>query len=266
MQDDMGDRLKEYEAVSKQSWPRRLPLILRFDGVHFHSQVRRWKCVRPFDTKLDDVMQSTMLHLCEIIPGAVIGYKQSDEISILVRDDMKIGTRPWFCKEIPKILSVSAAMCTNAFNRAAISCGMVNASDPDSWALFDCRGFVLPENEVFNAFLWRQQDATRNSVSMLAQSYFSHNRLDGMSHKQKQEMLITERGVNWNDLPTHLRRGAYCYKVQTTIEADVCGPGGVPTGEKIQATRNKWSIDLDPPILTQDREYINRFCHIAKDE
>lgn len=268
MEDSLGDRMKAYEVSSSYVWTRRIPLILRFDGVHFHTQTKKWKCAKPFDGRLVSIMQNTMLKLCQEIPGAMIGYTQSDEITILVRDDMKISTQPWFGKEMNKVLSVGAAMCSNFFNQEALRQGLFDVADTSAWATFDLRGFIVPENEVFPAFLWRQQDCTRNSISALAHHYIGHRNCQNLSSNQKQHTLITQHGVNWDELPTHLKRGTYAYKKETWVPVlrrddkhQLVGKDGV-----INIKRMKWYMDVEPPILTQDRIYINKYCKLSPTE
>lgn len=110
-------------------------------------------------------------------------------------------------------------------------------------AMFDARAFTLPKEEVCNYFIWRQQDASRNSVQMVAQSLFSHKQLHGKNTGELQDMMFTEHGVNWNDYPTHQKRGACIVKEYY---------------EKEGATRSRWVPDLEIPIFTQDRDYIDK--------
>ena len=84
-------------------------------------------------------------------------------------------------------------------------------------AMFDARAFNVPREEVTNFIYWRQLDATRNSIQMVGQANFSHKELQNKSCNMIQDMLFTQRGINWNDLPTHLKRGSCCIKNNTNI-------------------------------------------------
>jgi len=236
---NLGDRMKEYERAFSGKYPIRMPLVLRLDGVHFHTNVKKWKCRKPFDYRLIDSMIRTSFDLCKTIPGAQIAYTQSDEITILIRDDQTFETEPWFGKKINKITSVTASMATALFNEAFRAFHNVDINMP--CAFFDCRGFVLPENEIYNIFLWRQQDATRNAIQMVGRSQFSHKELHKKSCDQIQDMLFLLKKINFNDLPTIEKRGTCIVK----------GEDG------------KWFIDKEIPIFSQDPDYINRFAKLS---
>jgi tRNA(His) 5'-end guanylyltransferase len=281
-QDDFGNRMKSYESAYNQKWSIRLPLILRFDGVHFHTQVKKWKCEKPFDEKMINAMAATAKYLCESISGSQIAYIQSDEITLLVRDDATKLTQPWFNKEINKVLSVGAAKATKAFIH-----NYFGKELPDNIEMlpeFDCRGFVVPEHEIFNVIYWRQSDASKNSIQMLARAHFSHNRLEGLNGSQLQELLFKEKGINWNDLPVHHKRGFCVVKKQVEIPVerkwipnDRYNPlkkggewnesfddFGIPiiSIPQCPVIRNRWTIDYDIPIFSKDRNYIERFARL----
>jgi tRNA(His) 5'-end guanylyltransferase len=243
--DSLGDRMKSYEACYNMKMPRRLPAVLRVDGKAFHSMVKRWKCEKPFDQNLVGAMQETALHLCQNISGAVLGYVQSDEISIVLRNDQTIHTQPWFDNKVQKIASVSASLATAAFNNAFKYC-MVGADDINQHAVFDCRVWVMPQDEVQNYMVWRQQDASRNSVSMLARGHFSHKQVQGKNVNQMQDMLMLEKGINWNDLDTCLKRGTCIIKKSAELKT--------PSGDAF--FRDKWHIDKEIPVFTQLPDYV----------
>ena len=120
--------------------------------------------------------------------------------------------------------------------------------------MFDARCFNIPKEEVANLLYWRQLDATRNSIQMVGQKYFTHKELQGVSCNQIQNKLLTEKDVNWNDFKPHLKRGTCCYK-QTYFEVDPDGKGRF---------RGRWHVDIEPPIFKDDWHYIDK--HIFIDE
>ena len=233
MSDDIGDRFKCYEAVFDYALPRRMPMVIRVDGRAFHGL----KLNKPFDGVFFAVMCHTAIALCKGIQGSVMAYLQSDEISVIARDDMQNTTQPWVDKRLNKLLSLSAATATAAFN-------LESQYGPRQ---FDSRAFVVPDlNEVANYLIWRQQDATRNSVSMAARAVFSHKECHLKTSPQMIEML-REAGKPWEGEASHFKRGAVCKPVK------ILKP--VPqTGETCE--RREWQMDLEPPIFTQNREYL----------
>ena len=115
MKDDLGKRMKEqYEQRTRTYLPRRTYTIIRLDGKAFHTYTRGM--ARPFDQDFMRVMDETTKYLCENIQGCVMGYTQSDEISLLLTDFTTITTDAWFDGQVQKIVSVAASMATAKFN------------------------------------------------------------------------------------------------------------------------------------------------------
>ncbi|WP_145409987.1 tRNA(His) guanylyltransferase Thg1 family protein [Paenibacillus xylanexedens] len=242
--DDFGNRMKGYENTFRQSLPQRLPIIIRIDGCHFHTFTRGLK--KPFDEALTGALWETSKYLAQNIMGCKLVYHQSDEISLLLTNYDKLTTKSWFENNLQKMVSVSASMATAKFNEV-----IRDHYPAKPLATFDSRAWVLPPDEVTNYFLWRQQDATKNSISMVAQAHFPHNELQGLDGKSLQDKLFLEKGINWNDLPIWQKRGA-CITKQFY--------------KKGEAMRSKWDVDFETPIFSQDREYINQYVYLQKDE
>lgn len=259
--DSLGDRMKAYENIERRYLPRRMALIVRLDGVHFHTYTRGFE--RPYDESFLNCMRQTACDVCKNIEGAKLAYTQSDEISILITDDDELETQPWFGKNLQKIVSVAASMATYFFNKhVSLACGykegqwqastgLTDAWEQERMAVFDGRAFVLPDEEVMNYFEWRQQDATRNSIQSTGQAYFSHKQLDRKTCNDIQDMLMNVYGINWNDMPTAFKRGVCAKKV----------PCEVPTPEGEFVKRLKWRIDTEIPIFHKDPEYINQYVY-----
>lgn len=273
VKDELGMRMKEfYEGVPKTRLVRRMPVAIRIDGKAFHTFTRGFQ--KPFDEILVKSMQDTMKYLCENIQGCVLGYTQSDEITLILVDYQNLNSCAWFDYEVQKMCSISASMATMAFNKFFTKnvnyfemthehddtineycTTLVNAAEKG--AMFDARCFNIPKEEVCNLIYWRQLDATRNSIQMVGQANFSHKELQKKSCNMIQEMLFAEKGINWNDYPTYLKRGSCCIK--TTIQnpnVDI-KDGAYP--------KSVWMIDLDIPIFKGDgRDYIDKLVFIGE--
>jgi len=175
--------------------PHRIPHIIRLDGKTFHTYVKKVKCEKPFDENLHNAMCQAAIALCEQITNARFAYIQSDEISILIHPKNTLS-QPWMGNRLQKIASVSASIATAHFNF-----WMKNHIEHEgTLAFFDSRAFILPQHEVHNYFWWRQSDAIRNSVSMLARHHFSHKKLYKKSRTDMLDML-NEIGVEHSKLP-----------------------------------------------------------------
>jgi len=239
VKDNLGNRMKTYyEEVSKTKLTRRMPVIIRLDGKAFHTFTRGFK--KPFDDIFMRTMQETMKYLCENIQGCVLGYTQSDEITLVLIDYKKLNSDAWFDYDVQKIVSISAAMATYAFNKfferrvvevendlaKAWRDGLGETKEIKeaekaldaykkvliSGAYFDSRAFSIPREEVANCLIWRQLDAERNSVNSVAQSLFSHKELQGLNLKDTMTKIEQEKGIVWGNLPTVQKRGSCCVK------------------------------------------------------
>lgn len=277
--DDLGKRMKEfYEGIPKTKLMRRCPVMLRIDGRAFHTFTRGFQ--KPFDEVLIKTMQETTQYLCENIQGCVLGYTQSDEITLVLIDYQKFETSAWFDYEVQKIVSIAASMATMAFNKFFIT----NArdfidktyetrdakliTDNDEYmttlqeavykgAMFDCRAFNIPKEEVTNCVYWRQLDASRNSIQMVGQANFSHKELHKKTCNNIQDMLMEQKGINWNDFPTYQKRGSCVIKEEYQSE---------DTNKDGTSVRTRWIIDKDIPIFKgEGRDYIEKLIMVGED-
>lgn len=226
MKDSLGDRMKgQYEDRTRVMLPRRTYTIIRCDGKAFHTFTRG--CEKPNDAALAAAMDAATKALCKAAQGSCLGYVQSDELSVLLTDFALPTTEAWYDGNLQKIASVAASVVTSAFGIAYAKAG----------GLFDARVFTIPDPiEVENYLIWRQQDATRNSIQGLAQAHFSAKQLHGVSTAEAQELLFREKGINWNDTPAYWKRG------RCVVYTQEFG----------------WGYDNDIPVFTQDRNYLRR--------
>jgi tRNA(His) guanylyltransferase len=262
--DSLGTRMKSYESVPRSRLVRRTPVLARLDGKAFHSLCRSLS--KPWDASFIHCMDRAATALCEGIQGARLAYVQSDEISLLLTDYDSIKTEAWFDYEVQKMCSVSASICTGAFLVGYLAAfpekGERILSGEHNPPAFDARFWNVPGHEVSNYFLWRQQDAVRNSIAMLGQRHFSHKQLYGKNVSQVQEMLFQEKGINWNDTPTHLKRGRCILRRTHEVE------GQDHTGNMVKAVRHRWEVDNEIPTFSapEGREYVEQFVHTSDKE
>jgi len=291
---DLAKRMKTYyEQIPKTKLIRRMPVIIRIDGKAFHTFTKGF--ARPFDEVLIKAMQETTKYLCENIQGCVLGYTQSDEITLVLVDYQRFETAAWFDYEVQKMCSIAASMATMAFNKffqqfvddliwdyrhslipqcvelqqkiAAYHTTLLQAADKG--AMFDARVFNIPKEEVTNCVYWRQLDASRNSIQMVGQANFSHKELQNKSCSNIQDMLMEQKGINWNDFPTYQKRGTCVIKdpgftqTRTVIETQPFGEPKVTVNEEEHHSR--WIIDKDIPIFKgEGREYIEKLVMVSE--
>lgn len=287
---DLAKRMKDYEAISKTRLMKRCPVIVRVDGKAHHTFTRGFE--RPYDEIYMKSMQETARYLCEHIQGVVLSYQQSDEITLVLVDYENINVSPYFDYEVQKLCSIIASMATMAFNKYfynnadtsyAITRehGMMTAelqsrfdtywSAIEKGAMFDCRVFNIPKDEVTNNIYWRQLDATRNSIQMVGQANFSHKELENKTCNMIQDMLMTQKGINWNDMPVEFKRGSCCVKEYYRIDpetgdevrGEVCTDSNAMFDTSV--LRSRWVIDKNIPIFKGDgREYIDKLVLIGE--
>lgn len=272
--DELGKRMKlYYEQIPQTKLLRRTPVAIRVDGKAFHTFTKGFR--KPFDDVLIKSMQETTKYLCENIQGCVLGYTQSDEITLILIDYQNLNTSAWFDYKVQKVCSIAASMATMVFNRVfakmvddisiSIQWADTYSSDIDKGeiyenlpyiaayekavekgAMFDARCFNIPKEEVTNLIYWRQLDAIRNSIQMVGQANFSHSELQNKSCKDIQNILMLQKNIiNWNDYPTYKKRGTCIVKQKKNMQntSDKC--------------RTEWVIDTDIPIFNGEyREYI----------
>lgn len=271
---DLDIRMKTYyEQIPKIKLMRRCPVICRIDGRAFHTFTKGFK--RPFDDLLIKTMQETAKYLCENVQGCVLAYTESDEISLLLIDYQKLDSDAFFDYEVQKLCSIISSMATLVFNKYfsgnvqdfGYECcydsdnnnfgdKVVNGKEEDYaryeliymkklyTAMFDARVFNIPKEEVTNYFYSRQLDAIRNSVQMVGRAKFGHKELKYKSRIEIQDMLINQKHIDWNNLPTYQKRGScVIYK------------------QKEKA----WMIDKNIPIFKDSgREYVDQLVYIGE--
>jgi tRNA(His) 5'-end guanylyltransferase len=226
MKDEPGRRIKrDYEDALRISLPRRAYFVIRIDGRGFHKFAAGLE--RPYCRPLADALDQAALCLCQEMIGCRFAFGQSDEYSFLLTDFEKEDSALWFDGNVQKIVSVSASLFTAAFAKAFPS---------PKLAAFDSRVMVIPRRaEVEKYFLWRQLDASANSLNMLASAHYSHAELLGKSTAEKHEMLHA-KGLNWAKQPADFKRG------RVARRPEPAGP---------------WGIDTDIPVFSRDPGYLN---------
>ncbi|HVW10210.1 MAG TPA: tRNA(His) guanylyltransferase Thg1 family protein [Bryobacteraceae bacterium] len=225
MKDDLGRRMKrDYEDALRLFVPHRTYLVIRIDGRGFHTFTRKME--RPYCRPLAAALDQAAVGLCSEMIGCRFAYGQSDEYSFLLTDFEKETSALWFDGNVQKIVSVSASLFTGYFNRAF---------GGEQVAAFDSRVLVISQRaEVEKYFLWRQLDASANSLNMLASAHYPHEDLVGKSEQEKHEMLFA-KGVNWAKEPADFKRGRVVRRA---------------------SNGRTWEVDLEIPMFSRDRGYL----------
>lgn len=239
----LGGRMKLYEQQSaKMDMCNDCVTMIRLDGNAFHTWTRKAKLRRPFDYRFIRTMQRVTKSLCEEIPNCVIGYTQSDEISLIMKRGDGESPQYWFENRIQKLCSVSASMSAAFFARYIGEYRKINSSVP---AFFDARVMFMPDvDECVNCLIWRQNDGIRNSISSMAQSMFSNKELLNKNSDEQKSMML-EKGADWSKLPNFIRMGTMVHKRKEPR---------IFEGRKFY--RGLFYIDLKTPRLSENKQYV----------
>ncbi len=232
--DNFGDRMKELESLTGQRFMPLLPVCARLDGKNFHNYTKDMK--RPYDERMSQLMEMTTTFLVKET-NAVIGYTQSDEISLIWYSD-SYDSQIWFDGRIQKMCSVLASMCTGYFNKYSFR--------PEKLAFFDCRVWQVPTlEEAANTILWRENDALKNAISMAARCYYSHKELENKTGNEMQELLFS-KDINFNDYPNFFKRGTYIQRRKVLRKFSV---------EEIEKLPLKHEARSNPDLEIERTEY-----------
>lgn len=246
--DALGDHLKAMEARQsrRRSLPG-LPICVRLDGKSFSGFTK--PLARPYDIRMSRAMVRVTAKLVEE-SGAVLGYTQSDEITLGFWYPNS-RTQPYLGGRFEKMATVLAGRATAHFLLEALELfpDAVRRHVPS----FDGRAFEVPDPETLAmAFVWREMDATKNSVSMAARAHFPHARLHGKSSRIMREMLLAEKGVEFADYPAFFRRGTYLRRVIEERLLTGLELARIPVGRRPFGTLTRARIaELDMPPMTR---------------
>lgn len=249
MKDSLGDRIKGwYENRTRFYLPRRSYTIMCIDGRAFSTWTKGLK--KPFDPDFQSLVDHTAISLCSKVQGAVCAYTQSDEVSVLLIDfdpkGEKLTTSSWFDGNVQKLCSVGASTFTSIFNNLVPD--YIKDTKVREPAVFDTRVFTIPDPvEVYNYFVWRQQDATRNSIQSAAYYHYAAKECFGKNCSELQEMVF-QKGQNWNDYPIRFKRGGFIFYNENMIPSVAVNKR---TGDVVTFERPiGWSTYPDMPVFT----------------
>lgn len=251
--DTLDEKMRIYETAHDYCVIPGLYMVARIDGRSFTRLTKEvHKFDAPFDIRFRDYMIETTEHLMNCGFRIIYGFTQSDEISLLfhLEDDA-------FSRKTRKLNSVLAGEASAKFTSLLGDIGC-----------FDCRISELPSLEkVEDYFLWRQEDAHRNSLN--AHCYWAlrkdgksvaeaTNLVSGKSIAEKNELLFSH-GINYNELPNWQKRGV------GLLWANYSKEGINPiTSEKTVTTRRKIERVFDLPIGEDYSKFISNI--IKKEE
>ena len=243
----LGSRMKGYEQVYNYKFIPRCPLIARIDGRSFSKLTKALKFDKPYDVTFSSWINKTAIAIAKEVQGSVIGYTQSDEISILIRTDLAPDGSTWFDNRLQKMCSVIGSIAAANFNKFLMQARGIESPI----ASFDTRVFQVPDlNEALNNFIWRQQDCIRNSV--IGTCYYelikagqgrktSQKMMHGLNQEKMKALLKEKTNLSWEDMAEEFKYGVVIIRELKNIET-----------EHGEAIRSAWNPLVAPKFDSQE--------------
>jgi len=241
--DEFGDRIKAHESTcTSNKLDRNLPVYLRLDGRSFSKLTKPFD--RPHDPKfawaMADTAKRTMAEF-----HADIGYCQSDEIS-LGWFPLSEEASPLFDYKIFKLTSVIASFASVVLYQNLIRLGGVYKDRAMKMLPhLDARVFNVPSNvELMNAFVWREHDALKNNVQLLARYNIGHKVMQGLPNVEVKK-LLKDKGIDFESLPSWRRNGTWFIRKGVNVNT----PNGPVIRKKIMKFKNVPSTTAEKLIV-----------------
>jgi tRNA(His) 5'-end guanylyltransferase len=252
MVETLAQRMQDYEACFDYQITKKLPLIIRVDGINFTRLTKNLS--KPYDPLLMKCMTEAMRFTITEMSGAIFGYQQSDEITYVLRNDLELDDEPWYGNYLQDIVSVTASKTTLGFSKALST--LVDSLDLNGDAYFRAKVSTLPHiGEVANHLIWRQQNCYRSAVSMVSLTELSKKLgkknamllLDKKSSDEKKELLAEYCDIDFDDAYlSSYKNGVAIYKMPTVIELS----------SKESVTRNKWTLNWNLPSFLEEKDFL----------
>lgn len=250
----LKDRINSYQELSDYKLLPRVPLIIYINGRSFSKATELLD--KPHCNKLSECLLSTTLRLCNEVDGAIFAYQFNDEIILIVRNDQNTDTAPWHDNKLQSICSATSSIATLHFNNCAKAIELNLVGEP----IFRSHVFVVPNIlEAINTLIYKQQQNFYSSMQFacfyeLLKKYDKHHikeMLNGLSVDEKNDILYQECEIDFNSYHSSFRRGSACYKVPKII--------------KDGTMKNKWFINSDLPIFTQNQSFLSNIAKNGSD-
>jgi len=264
---NLEDKCLYYRGLTDYRIQGNNDILVMLDGKNFSTLIKN-NFKKPFDDDFINMMNQTAKFLCNNVQGVKFAYVQSDEISLLITDYDTTETDTPFGGRLCKLQSLLASLATSEFNRwftlnkwykycvsenkfsddARISISEVNDFISNmKMAQFDCKVWTVPnQNDAFAWFLYRQLDCIKNSKQQTAQTYIPHKLLVGHNADEQIQMVLEQKGIDWNTFIPDYKFGRFVYKVETI------GTAKDNKGNTVEYTRNKFTV---LPALDLSEQY-----------
>ena len=201
-------------------------IVVRIDGRNFHRFSDEHHFVKPNDIRCLSLMNKCAKEVMEQFHDICLSYGQSDEYSfVFKRKTTQFGRRK--NKLMSNIVSLFSSSFVfywdNYFNELKLKYP----------PMFDSRTVVYPSLENIRDYLaWRQVDCHINNLyntcfwALVQNGNYSktnaENKLKSTLSSDKNEILFTEFGINYNNEPAIYKKGTI--QIRKTYQEIISGP------------------------------------------
>ncbi|KAK5109950.1 hypothetical protein LTR62_006439 [Meristemomyces frigidus] len=203
---------EQWDALPLSNW-----LIVRIDGRGFTKLCKKYDFAKPNDRRAIDLMNSAAVEVVRSFVDVVFAYGQSDEYSFIFHESTTL-----FDRRAAKLATSVATAFTAEY------CMQWATFFPDlpldrPWPTFDGRCVCYPKRKVLRDYLsWRQADCHINNLynttfwTMVVKGEMSptdaEQSLKGTLSRDKNEILYSRFGINYNNEPEVFRKGTIVYR------------------------------------------------------
>ncbi|KAK9752122.1 tRNAHis guanylyltransferase [Popillia japonica] len=214
----------KYEYVKQfESDDKLLPncwLVVRIDGKGFNKFSKKHKFEKPNDRRALFLMNRAAVSVMEEFKDIILAYGQSDEYSFVFRKDTDLYNR--------RASKITTCLCS-LFSSSYVfywpkAMEGVKLQYPPA---FDARAILYPTDDSFRDYLiWRQVDCHINNLynttfwALVQKGGLSNDeaekRLKGTVSSDKNEILFSAFGVNYNDELPMYKKGTILLRKRLT--------------------------------------------------
>lgn len=254
---NLKDKCNYYRDLTDYRLMPNCYIMVMIDGKNFSKLIKN-KFEKPFDNWFIETMNRTAVHLCKEIQNCVCAFVQSDEISLILKDNTLTSVP--YDGRLCKLQSVIPSIATAYFNKEIIQRNLelgMNIGDitdmPDY--CFDCKAWTVPtSNDAMSWILYRQIDCIRNSKQQFAQTYVTHKELVGKDTDKQIELCLEKTGNDWNAIDNSKKYGRLFYRVPVTKVS----PDGVEYIRHLWVPQSEELTNVDARVKLVD--YLNNNC------
>lgn len=212
---NLKDKCNYYRDLTDYKLMPNCYILVMIDGKNFSKLIKN-KFEKPFDDWFISTMDKTAVHLCKEVQNCVGAFVQSDEISLIIKDNT--STCAPYDGRLCKLQSIIPSMATAFFNKEIIKRNILSGMNVDDITnmpdyCFDCKAWTVPSvNDAMAWILYRQIDCIRNSKQQFAQTYVPHKELCGKDTDKQIALCLEKTGNDWNAIENNKKYGRLFYK------------------------------------------------------